>query len=89
MLVAVRANQPRNETGVLLQEGVCYSARFVASAGWRDGRTMVPPPEGFDFATDVLGLDHFWWMRWLRPRLQEAWFEVVGRIDRQPRVSRF
>ena len=86
VLVAVRADEPRNETGLLLEKEACYAARFVASAGWRAGRKIQPLPEGFDFDVDVLGFEKFWWMEWLRPHPKGAWFEVIGRIGRQPEV---
>ena len=86
VLVAIRASQPRNESGVLLEKDACYSSRFVSSVRWRDGGQLQPPAEGFDFDSDVFQLKKFWWMRWLRPRPEGLWFEIVGRIDRQSRV---
>ena len=86
VLVNVNARQPRNETGVLLKKNLLYSARFVASMAWRDGCNIMPPPEGFEFDPDRFRFAKFWWMKWLRPRLNGQWFEVVGRVDRHPKV---
>ena len=85
-LVNVNARQPRNETGVLLKKNSLYSARFVASTAWRDGGKIRPKPKGFEFDSDFFGFTKFWWMRWLRPHSDGQWFQVVGRVDRDPNV---
>ncbi len=82
---AIRADRPRNRTGVLMQAGQQYEARYLGSAGWRDGRHK-PGPAGFEFDRDLLGLRRFWWIDWRRPRPSGRWFEVVGRIGRAPEV---
>ena len=86
VLVNVNARKPRNETGVLLKKNARYSARFVASTEWRDGDKIRPKPRGFEFDCDLFGFTKFWWMRWLRPHPDGRWFEVVGRVDRDPNV---
>ena len=86
VLVRINAERARNETGVLLEKDSCYSTRLVAQAGWRDGPSIEPPAEGFEFDSDVFGFTKFWWMRWLRPRPGGRWFEIVGRVARQADV---
>ena len=83
--VTVRAGEPGNETGVLLEAGESYAARFVGLAGWRDAH-LEPAPEGFEFDRDVLGFRRVWWMEWRRPHPQGRRFQLVGRIDRDPDV---
>ncbi len=85
VVVTVRAGEPRNETGVLLEAGEGYTARFVGLAGWRDAH-LEPEPEGFAFDRDVLSFRKFWWMEWRRPHPPGRWFQLVGRIDRDPDV---
>ena len=84
-LVVVRADEPRNETGVLLEAGERYTARFVGLVGWKDAH-LEPEPEGFEFDRDAFGLRKFWWLEWRRPYPEGRWFQVVGRIDRDPGV---
>ena len=86
VMVVVRADQPRNETGVLLEKNHRYEARYVGRAVWRDGKKIQPAPEGFEFDADYAGITKFRWMRWRRPLPGGRWFEVVGRIDREPNV---
>lgn len=86
VLVNVNARQPRNETGVLLKKNSLYSARFVASTAWRDRGKIRPKPEGFEFDRDFFGFTGFWWVRWLRPHPDGQWFQVVGRVGRDPNV---
>ncbi len=81
--ITIRADQPRNRTGILMQAGAQYESRYLGSADWRDGHHK-PGPAGFEFDRDLLGLRRFWWIDWRRPRPRGRWFEVVGRIDRAP-----
>ena len=83
MLVTLRADQPRNETGLMLEQGETYTARFIANVGWRDA-SKEPTPEGFASFERRLGIPRFIWTRWRRPLPEGRWFEVVGRIDREP-----
>ena len=78
--VTLRADQPRNETGVLLEAGQTYTAHFIANIGWRD-KNLEPKPEGFEFPDNALGFPKFTWMRWRRPLPEGLWFQVIGRID--------
>ena len=86
VMMTLRADQPRNETGVLLEAGRAYQARFVGRTAWRDGEKIQPAPEGFQFDADYVGITKYWWLRWRRPLPEGRWFEVVGRIDREPQV---
>ncbi len=82
MLVTLRADQPRNETGLMLEQGETYTARFISNVGWRDA-SKEPRREGFESFETVLGVPKFIWMRWRRPLPEGRWFEVVGRIDHE------
>lgn len=66
MLVTLRADQPRNETGLMLEQGETYTARFIANVGWRDA-SKEPTPEGFASFERRLGIPRFIWTRWRRP----------------------
>ena len=78
--VTMRADNARNETGILLEANGSYTARHIRSQGWRDKDINVGPT-GFRFCKDVFGLSRFWWMEWLRPYPEGEWFQVLGRID--------
>ena len=86
VLVSVNSRVPRNETGVLLEKNSCYVAEIVGRTAWRNGKVIEPASTGFEFDSDMFGLPEFWWLRWLRPSRKAQWFEVVGRIGRQPTV---
>ena len=85
VLVRVNAQRHRNGTGVLLERETCYAARLVDQAGWRDGFDIEPPPEGFEFDSDIFGIRKFWWMEWLRPRPEGLWFEIVAGLTENRR----
>ena len=77
--VMVVAKRNRNRTGLLLAKDETYTARFIASDGWRDG-DYVASPRGVEFE----GLTRYLakGMEWLRPYPHGAWFQLIGRIDR-------
>ena len=83
--VMVRSDQARNETGVWLKEGESYTAQFMECQAWRDAGHNVPP-EGFQFEKNRFGWRRFWWAEWMLPLREGAWFQVVGRIDRNREV---
>ena len=83
--VAIRSNRARNETGVWLEKGVPYTARYVERNDWRDGKCAVEP-KGFRFEKNLIGQPRFRWAEWMRPYPQGIWFQVVGRIDRDRNV---
>ena len=82
--VTMRADKARNPTGVFLEAGAWYTARHVSSQGWRDKNLHVGPT-GFRFCKRKSGLSRFWWAEWLLPHPDGAWFQVLGRIDREKR----
>ena len=77
--VTIRSDRARNYTGVILDAGVPYTARFVEKIEWRDDKCKVAP-EGFEFEKNLVGLPGFWWAEWLRPYPEGRWFQVIGRI---------
>ena len=79
VLVSVQANQPRNETGIVVKAGQRYTIRPVGWSHWVDGE-IEGGPGGVDFGSNILGLPRFWWLRWRRPVSGANWFEVVGRV---------
>ncbi len=81
--IAIRADQPRNRTRILVRADQLYEARYLGITDWHDGENK-PGPGGFEFGHDVLGLRRFWWLEWRRPLPSGQWFEVVGRIDHAP-----
>ena len=80
--VTMRADSARNATGILLEAGALYTARYVRSDGWQD-KDICVRPSGFRFCQNIFGLSRFWWMEWLRPHPKGEWFEVLGRIDQE------
>ena len=78
--VTMRADNARNETGVLLEANGSYTARYIRSQGWRD-KDIDVGPTGFRFCKDIFGLSRLWWMEWHRPYSEGEWFQVLGRID--------
>ena len=81
MQITILSDQTRNETGAWLEEDVSYTARFMGSHDWRDASREVEP-QGFEFDPYKFGWRRFWWAEWMRPFREGAWFQVVGRIDR-------
>ncbi len=76
--VTVVAKRKRNETGLLLEKGGIYKARFIESIGWRD-HDHIAKARGVEFE----GWIRYWVkvMEWLRPYPQGDWFQLIGRID--------
>ena len=81
--VVVTATRKRNETGLLLERGKTYTAKYLRSTGWKDGH-LDASPSGVEFK-GVKGI-LAWWLEWLRPYPAGGWFQVVGRIDREYRA---
>ncbi len=81
VLVSIRADDPDNSSGILLDACGSYGAAYVSVGGWLDRKVNVPP-EGFDFSDNFLGIRRFAWVEWRRPFPGGKWFQVVGRIDR-------
>jgi|GEM_PF-6218254 len=80
--VTVRSDRVPNNTGVILDTGIPYTAQFVEKAEWRDDKREVAP-EGFQFEKNWVGLPRFWWAQWLRPYPAGLWFQVVGHIKEE------
>ena len=87
VLISIRADDPHNRSGILLDACGTYDAAYVSVRGWRD-REMHVPAEGFVFGDNLLGLRRFLWVEWRRPFPQGKWFQVVGRIDRRNPIFR-
>lgn len=77
--ITVAARRQRNETRLYLIKGETYTARFIGSAGWRDGDHDAEP-HGVEFQGPLRYLTKG--MEWLRPYPQGDWFQLIGRIDR-------
>ena len=83
--VTMRSDRVRNETGIWLDKDMFYTARYMGSCDWRD-KERTAGPHGFRFEKNLVRLPRFWWMEWMRPYRKGLWFQVVGRIDRNPEV---
>ena len=80
--VIIRADQPHNRTGILLDACGTYEAKSIGARGWQD-RYRDVEAEGFDFESNFLGVPRFSWIEWRRPFPEGRWFQVVARIDRR------
>ena len=76
--VTIASNRKHNETGIFVEGGKTYIARFISSKNWCDGNYPAKP-NGVKFQGYVRFFA--WWVKWLRPYPKGEWFEVVGRID--------
>ena len=83
--VTIRSDEARNETGVWVKKGQSYTAQFLECQDWQDAGHNVSPG-GFQFEKNCFGWPCFWWAEWMRPFREGAWFQVVGRIDRNREV---
>ena len=81
--VMIIASNKRNETGLLLEAGQTYTAKYVSHRNWMDG-DFEAHPSGVEY--DGLTRLLTWGMEWLRPYPEGEWFQVVGRIDRSREV---
>ncbi len=79
-LVSFRADRSINHSGIELIKDAAYGVEYVGNTpNWRD-RTINPPPGGFAFGRNLIGLPPFWWISHMRPNPSGNWFEVLGQI---------
>ena len=84
--LAIRSDRI-NHTGIWVDACATYSLRSLATSDWTDNG-IASAANGFSFGKNLFDFHRFWWTEWLRPLPDARWFQVVGRVDSDPREFR-